>query len=85
MIDRLRGRESALSLERHFQRNVLRQRSLETDAPSWVHRVDTNNKTLDQLALESGQSGRIARKPEFYFVSEVGRSGVKGPKKPSMR
>jgi ABC-type glutathione transport system ATPase component len=55
MIDRLRGRESAQSLERHLQRNVLRRSSLETDAPSWVQRVDTNNKTLDQLALEVGQ------------------------------
>jgi cytidylate kinase len=55
MTERLSRRESGLSLERHLQRNAERRTILETDAPGWVHRVDTNTKTLDELALKVGQ------------------------------
>ncbi len=52
MQKRLSQRESGLSLERHLQRNAERRNHLEINAPAWVHRVQTNEKTLDQLAAE---------------------------------
>jgi ribose 1,5-bisphosphokinase PhnN len=55
MRERLSQRESELSLERHLQRNAERRDKLESEAPSWVHRVKTDGKPLDQLAVEIGQ------------------------------
>ncbi len=54
MRQRLSQRESGLSLERHLQRNAERRERLERDAPAWVHRVSTDGKTLDEVALEVG-------------------------------
>lgn len=51
MVDRLRQRESGLSLERHLQRNAERRALLEREAPDWVHRVPTDGRSLDELAL----------------------------------
>ena len=55
MRKRLSQRESGLSLERHLQRNAERRSKLDSEAPHWVHRVKTDDKTLDQLAIELGQ------------------------------
>jgi deoxyadenosine/deoxycytidine kinase len=55
MRERLTSRESGLSLERHLQRNAERRERLDREAPAWVHRVKTDQKTLDQLAAELGQ------------------------------
>ena len=55
MRERLGRRESGLSLERHLERNTERRERLEREAPAWVHRVKTDEKTLDQLAAEIGQ------------------------------
>ena len=51
MVERLRQRESDLSLKRHLKRNAERRILLEREAPAWVHRVTTDGRSLDDLAL----------------------------------
>lgn len=52
MRERLRQRESGMSLATHVKRNLPRRALLERDAPAWVHRVPTDGRSVDELAAQ---------------------------------
>jgi adenylylsulfate kinase-like enzyme len=47
---RLSHREAGSTLDGHLQRSTNMAELLEKEAPEWVHRVDTNDRSVTQLA-----------------------------------
>ena len=47
---RLSQREAGSTLDKHLQRNGDMARLLEMEAPGWVHRVDTENRSVADIA-----------------------------------
>jgi hypothetical protein len=50
---RLTGREKGTELTRHVQRSDLMARELNLRAPRWVHRLETDDRTIPDLAAET--------------------------------
>jgi hypothetical protein len=49
---RLAQREIGTGLDRHIERSDLMARQLDGGAPGWVHRVDTDGRTVADIAAE---------------------------------
>lgn len=49
---RLTGRERGTELRRHLQRSDLMARELSQRAPGWVHRLETDDRIISDLAAE---------------------------------
>jgi Adenylylsulphate kinase len=49
---RLTGREKGTELRRHIQRSDLMARELNLRAPGWVHRLETDDRAISDLAVE---------------------------------
>ena len=49
---RLSRRETGSELAIHIERSTLMARRLEAESPSWVHRVNTDNRSIQSIASE---------------------------------
>jgi len=49
---RLSQREIGTALDQHIERSALMARTLDERAPRWVHRVQTDDRTVDDIAAE---------------------------------
>lgn len=49
---RLSQRETGSELAIHIERSTLMARQLESESPAWVHRVSTDNRSLQAIASE---------------------------------
>src|SRR5262249_53690809 len=49
---RLRQREIGTALDQHIERGALMARRLDEHAPRWVHRVQTDDRTVADIATE---------------------------------
>ncbi len=49
---RLEGRETATTLQLHLDRSRLRAAELEQKTPSWVYRINTDDKSISAVTLE---------------------------------